>query len=386
LLDTKRLHGKTSPRAWHEPCSIHETVADTVRRQVRLEIPWRTFLKIFAAFALGWCLLRLIPIVLMMFVAVIMAVALEPLVEWLERRRLGRAAAAILVGAAIVLIVGGFFWLTWSSLAEQWDRVATEVGGQARDLWSRLPSWMRSSGQPGEGAQAGNYAVRLASSVVSSAAWIVLGLFLTIYLLVEGRRTYAWLIAFVPQRHRSKVERTAAESREVIAAYIAGNVITSIIAFACTLAALSLLNVPAALLLAVIAGLSDFVPVIGFVASSIPALVLALTVSPTTALLVAAFYVAYNTVEAYVISPWAYGDRMKLSDVAVILGFAAGAQLGGVIGALIALPIAALYPTIERVWLRRELPQETAIEHEALAHDRAADGPRRTVRERRRAH
>jgi predicted PurR-regulated permease PerM len=57
---------------------------------------------------------------------------------------------------------------------------------------------------------------------------------------------------------------------------------------------------------------------------------------------------------------------MKRSDVAVIVGFAAGAQLAGVIGALIALPIAALYPTVERIWLRDELPDETVREHTVI--------------------
>jgi predicted PurR-regulated permease PerM len=199
---------------------------------------------------------------------------------------------------------------------------------------------------------------------------------LTIYLLIEGRQTYAWLIAFVPRRHRPKVERTAAESHDVIWAYVVGNGITSIIAFAATLLALWFLEVPAALLLALMAGLSDLVPVIGFIVSAIPAVLLAFTVSNTTALLVVGFYLLYNAVEAYVLTPWAYGNRMKLSDVAVIVGFAAGAQLGGVIGALIALPIAALYPTIERIWLREELPDDTVREHRLIE----AAEPRRAAR------
>jgi predicted PurR-regulated permease PerM len=91
-----------------------------------------------------------------------------------------------------------------------------------------------------------------------------------------------------------------------------------------------------------------------------------LTVSGTTALLVTGFYLLYNAVEAYLLTPWAYGSRLKMSDIAVILGFAAGAQLGGVVGALIALPIAALYPTIERIWLRDELPDDTVREHRAI--------------------
>jgi predicted PurR-regulated permease PerM len=189
---------------------------------------------------------------------------------------------------------------------------------------------------------------------------------LTIYLLLEGRRTLDWLIAFVPLEHRAKTARTLAESQQVLFAYVAGNVFTSIIATVVTFTALTLLKVPAALLLALIAGLSDFVPVIGFVASAIPAVLLALTVSGTTAALVLAVYIVYNVVESYLIFPWAYGSRMKLSNVAVILAFIVGAELAGVIGALIALPIAAIYPTIERVWLRDTLPGETVKEHRAL--------------------
>ena len=68
--------------------------------------------------------------------------------------------------------------------------------------------------------------------------------------------------------------------------------------------------------------------------------------------------------ENYLISPWAYGDRLKLSNVAVILAFAVGAELAGVIGALIALPIAAAYPAIERIWLREQLPDDTVREHQ----------------------
>ena len=117
---------------------------------------------------------------------------------------------------------------------------------------------------------------------------------------------------------------------------------------------------PAALLLALIAGLFDFVPVVGFILSSIFAVIMALTVSPTTALIVVlALYVAYHLVENYVIAPWAYGDRLKLSNVAVILAFAIGAELAGVIGALIALPVAAVYPAIEQIWLRDTLADDT---------------------------
>jgi predicted PurR-regulated permease PerM len=162
------------------------------------------------------------------------------------------------------------------------------------------------------------------------------------------------------------VEQTLVECERVIFAYVSGNLILSFIAFVCTLVALSLLKVPAALLLAVVAGVSDMLPVIGFILGAFPTILLALTVSPTTALLVAAFYIAYNTVETYVIGPWAYGDRLKLSNVVIILAFIVGAEIAGVIGALIALPVAAIYPAIEHIWLRDQLGADTVREHKQI--------------------
>ena len=340
-----------------------------MRRQVRLEVPWRTLLKLLAAVALAWALVQIPPIVLILLVAVVLAVSLDPVVVWIERHRIPRTLAAVVVATAIVMLFAAFLWLTWSSLASQWQQVSGEVENKARDIWERIPGWLRSAlGSPqGSGAAPANdVALQVFSSTTSAVGSIVLGFVLTIYLLIEGRQTYAWLVAFVPRRYWPKVERTAAECHDVIWGYVVGNAITSAIAFAATLLVLWLLDVPAALLLALIAGLSDFVPVIGFIMSAVPAILIAFTVSGTTALLVVGFYVLYNAIEAYVLTPWAYGNRMKLSDVAVIIGFAAGAQLGGVIGALIALPIAALYPTVERIWLREELPDDTVREHKLI--------------------
>ena len=120
------------------------------------------------------------------------------------------------------------------------------------------------------------------------------------------------------------------------------------------------------LLLAVLAGVCDFIPVLGFILSAAPAVLLGLTVSAGTGLAVAICYVAYHFVENYIIAPRVYGDRLKLSNVVVILAFAVGAELAGIVGALIALPLAAAYPAIERIWLRQELGDDLVREHRAL--------------------
>jgi predicted PurR-regulated permease PerM len=80
--------------------------------------------------------------------------------------------------------------------------------------------------------------------------------------------------------------------------------------------------------------------------------------------LILGIYVFYHVIESYVIVPKIYGDRLKLSTVAVVVAFAIGAELGGVIGAILALPIAAIYPSIERIWLGRYLGDDVVEDHQ----------------------
>ena len=233
-------------------------------------------------------------LLLLLIVAVILTVTLDPFACWLERRGLSRAASVIVISVATLTLVGGFVWLTWASLVEQTRYLTAHADEFQKHITPYLPRWLRNSADSNSAevtSRLGNFALSLAQSATTAAAYVVVGFFLTIYLLLEGRRTRVWLIAFVPLEHRHKVDRTLDESEKVLYAYVAGNVLTSVIATVTTLVALSLLKVPAALVLALLAGLSDFVPVIGFVVSAIPAVALALTVSGQAAAIV---FAAFN--------------------------------------------------------------------------------------------
>jgi predicted PurR-regulated permease PerM len=126
---------------------------------------------------------------------------------------------------------------------------------------------------------------------------------------------------------------------------------------------LAALHVPAALILGVLAGVLDLIPVLGFLVFMATAMVVAASVSMATALTVLLAYSVYHFFENYYLVPRVYGEQLRLSNVAVLLAFAVGAELGGVIGALMALPIAAAYPAVERIWLREYLAPDTVAEH-----------------------
>src|SRR5689334_11237775 len=297
---------------------------DDVRR-TQIEIPWRTLLRIVAVVALVWLWLQLVQTILLVIVAIIFAVTLDPVVSWLQRRRLPRWGAALIVSLTLLALIGGFLWLTWSSLSDQAAYATEHLAQLEKRIEHKLPEWMRASIGASGGQMsswAAGAAVRIAQSFTSAIVVGLLGFILTIYLLIEGEQTLAWLLAFVPREQRGKADRTVVACRRAIVAYMAGNIATSICAFVFALVALSTLKVPAALLLAVTAGLFDFVPVVGLIVSSVPPILLAATVSGKTALLVALLYVAYHTTENYLIAPYVYGDRLKLSNVVVVLAFA----------------------------------------------------------------
>jgi predicted PurR-regulated permease PerM len=234
-----------------------------------------------------------------------------------------------------------------------------EIGPQATESGSTKDPGSRSDG----------FGTRIGRALMNGLLSIGVAFVLTIYLLLDGRRTYEWLVAFFPRERRPRVRQTALDARKAVIGYLRGNIATSVIAAIVTYVVLAVLKVPAALLLALLAAVLNFIPVVGLILSAIPAVLLALTVSAATGIGVAVFYLAYNAFENYYIAPKVYGHELRLSDLAVIAAFAVGAELGGVIGALIALPIAAIYPTVERIWLADRLGYEVVEDHQRIQHE-----------------
>lgn len=350
-----------------------ELVANGSRAERRLvDISTASIVRVLAAILIVWLWLHLWQFLMLVVVAVVIAVGLEPIVEWLEARRLSRGLAASGVVLVLALLVIGFFWITGSQLVSQARDLSGHIDEVRHSIAQRLPAGMREAAAQGkapiDGSAVASYAFDAGKLVVDGVIVGVITLILTVYLLTEGRQTYVWLRAYVPVAYRERVDYTVMEAREKIRGYVVGNVATSVFATVVVLVALSLLRVPGALLLAVLAGVFDFVPVVGFICSSAPALLLAATRSASVVIAVAVIYAGYHLAENYYIGPKVYGGRLRLSNLAVIVAFAVGAEIGGIAGALLALPLAALYPVIERVWLRDYLARDAVATHDRLEH------------------
>ena len=335
----------------------------------RIDLAGKAIVKVLFAAAVVWLWLRLWRWVLLFIVAAFLAVGLDPVVSWLEARRLRRIYAAPLVVLVIAGALVAFAYLAGAELIEQTRLLTGRIGDVQKELADRIPPplmEMLPSSSSGGGSQFSDYATGFGRALFSGLLSIGVALILTIYLLLDGRRTYEWLVAFAPRELRPRVRQTAVEGRKAVLAYVRGNALTSLIAAICAYVFLLVLKVPAPLLLALLTGIFDFLPVIGVFLTAIPMVLLALTVSTWVAIATAIFNVLYNAVETYYISPKIYGNQLKLSSLAVILGFAVGGELGGVVGALISLPIIALYPTIESIWLADRLAPEVVADHRRI--------------------
>jgi len=202
-------------------------------------------------------------------------------------------------------------------------------------------------------------------AVVGITASIV-GFALVLYLLLDGRRAYAWLLAYVPRRHRHRMGETTLEVSRVVTAYVQGQILTSALFGLFAFGVLSLLHVPAAMPMALLAALCDVVPVLGIIVATVPPVAIALSVSPGTALIVLGLYAGYHVLENYVIIPRVYGNRLRLSSLVVLAALIVGGELFGIAGAILALPMVAAYPIIERIWLASYLSDEVLTDHSAL--------------------
>ena len=280
-----------------------------IPERVRIDVPWLTILKLLSAAALVWAWLQVWPIVMVVLVSLVLAVALEPVVEWLERRRFKRGPAVLVVGAVTLITFGAFLFTAVAPLTEQTKLLAGRLASFQEGVAVRVPvavARVVRRGPQDPAAMMSAIAAKvpeIASAVLTAAAMTLFAFILTLYLLADGRSTYEWVIAYVPRAHRAKMHETGVGVTAAVFAYVAGNLLTSLFAGVFVLLSLTLLRVPGAFTLAVLAGVCDFVPILGFFVALTPAVLVALTISPGTAVAVAGLYALCSVIENYAIVP-----------------------------------------------------------------------------------
>ncbi|MBC7387321.1 MAG: AI-2E family transporter [Cryobacterium sp.] len=345
-----------------------------MENKVRLDVPATTFLKIAFAALIAVSLVKLAPLLLIVLLSVLVAATLHPVVEWLETKRVPRGVALGMVVFAMIGTLALSVLFIVPEMIDQMKQLAETLPKVEQDFLAKVPPGslhnflVRFSHDP-KAVVGGDAAGKLLAISFSALDTLLnFGVFLitSIYLLIDGKGTYRWLSAFLSKPNQEKLDQTAEEMSQVVSAYVAGQLITCGLVAVFTFAVLTAFHVPAALVLAVIASLFDLLPIVGFIASVVLIVLMALTVSSSTALTVLALCVGYHLLENYVLVPKIYGNRMRLSTLVVLMSFMIAGTLAGVPGAILVLPLVASYPIIEKIWLRNYVGEETIRQHAAV--------------------
>ena len=297
-------------------------------------------------------------------IAALLAVALNPAVEWFEHRGLKRGYAASIVFALALLVLTAIGFLVIPPLVRQVTDFVNTIPDFIDDLTAgRGPfGWLQDEYQivdriraaiekQGVGGVLGlsEPVLDVVRSVVTAVVGAITVIFLTFFMLLEGPRTIGGLLTLLPESVRPRYERVGRDIYRTISGYVTGNLLISLVAGVLATAVLFAVGSDYAVALGLLVAILDLVPLAGAtLAAIIAATVVFIEAGWFRCLIVIAFFVAYQQFENHVLQPLVYGRTVQLSPLAVLCAVLIGAQLAGILGALLAIPIAGSLLAIAR--------------------------------------
>ncbi|HEY8467993.1 MAG TPA: AI-2E family transporter [Longimicrobiales bacterium] len=297
-------------------------------------------------------------VVFIAFFAVLVASFLSIFVGWLEARGVPRAAAAVsvlLLGVGMAAAAGALLWPTLREqaleLRERLPAALTELVSWADGQYQVLSGEFGAPAEPiqehvrqrvtMEAARLLTGALPLLNSLVGAVGGGLVVLFAGLYLAIEPRLYLDGLVSLVPRRNRPRVRRALEDVGSTLRRWILGTALSMALIAVLTSAGLWLLDIPAALALGLLAGLLEFIPYFGPILSAVPALVLALVISPTKALWVLLLYVGIQQAESNLVLPLLMKGMVQLPPALTVLVQVLMSVLFGFLGLLLAVPALA---------------------------------------------
>lgn len=341
-----------------------ETTAPAPIRRRGLSAPARLVLLALAAVVGVWLAIMLRDILIQVLIATILAAGITPITTQLTRIGLPRGLSVILIYLLLILaIIGLGFLLVPPVLGEVQSLITQAPSFGARfvhsldDLQKQFPflpplgpTLQSQLQQLGNSAgaifvQALNI-IGVALGVFGGLLTAILTLLVTFYLVVDGQRIRDYLLSFLPLGQRPRVRRVTDAIGQRMGGWLLGQIALSASIGLASFIALALIGVNNALLLAVVAAVAELLPIIGPWIAAIPAVIVAFTQDPVKALLTIIAYIIIQQIESNLLAPRIMGRAVRLHPLAVILALLAGASLFGIIGALIAVPVASAISVI----------------------------------------
>jgi predicted PurR-regulated permease PerM len=323
-------------------------------------VVWATLVLVFVAFSV-WVLYRFNQVIFLFFIAVVMGTVIRPVVAWLHRRKIPPTMAAILVYVLLLAILIGFILLLYPLIADQSGKITAALPG----YYSGLREWLvnnpnqlivrlgeflpttLSISQPVQqtgpqmlatAGQAIGYVSTAANTIFTATAVLLLAFYWTLY----GTRTIQSLLLLVPSDRRESISDLISVMETKLSSYLAGQAVLCLVIGAMALVSYLLIGLPNALVLALVAGMMEAVPMVGPILGAVPAAVIALSISPSKLIWVIVATVVIQQLENSLLVPRVHRKSVGVNPFVSLLAIFAFSFLFGIIGALMAIPMAAI--------------------------------------------
>lgn len=324
------------------------------KKPIYINITTLTVIKIISVFFLFYFLFLVRDILAILFVALIFSSAINPSVDWLSLKKIPRWLGVLSIYLFATSVVVAIMFLAVPPIISQGSGLIENFPAIAEKIFSSLSYLREYSEKYGFLDNINNAVVTIESNFNSAAGGIfstvsgfVGGIFsfflvlvIAFYMVVEenAMKKIVWSIA--PKDYQIYVMNLINRMQQKIGLWLRGQLILSLIIFILTYTGLILLNVRYALVLALIAGLVEFIPYFGPIFSSLPAIILALNQSLVLALFVALLYMIIQWVENNIVVPKVMQKVVGLNPIVSIAVLLIGFQFAGVVGAILAIPVA----------------------------------------------
>jgi predicted PurR-regulated permease PerM len=323
-----------------------------------------------------WAAYQVRHILLLLYVSALLAVGFSPLVRMIERqhvlpigtRRVPRAMAILLIYLTFVGLIVGVFMTVLPPLASQAQDLAKALPGmidKGQDflIEHRIIDHRITLREAVNQAPAPSDYLDTVLSTVGNIAGGLFGFFtlliLTFYLLIDSDNLLAGFLQVFPRDRRVRVASVCREITVKVSAWLMGQLLLASIIGITAAIGLWMLGIPYFFVLALIAGIGEMIPMIGPVLAALPAIAVAFTVSPAAALWVTLYYIAQQQLENHVLVPKIMERQVGVSAVTVIVALMIGGSLLGIMGAILAVPTAAILQVVLQELLLRSEPLDS---------------------------
>ena len=318
--------------------------------------------------ALTWTVYLVRGVLVLIYIAMLVAIGLGPLVNAMERKRLPslkkrvpRWAAILTIYLLLIALIVGVAMLVLPPLVTQ----ARELWGNFPELLHRGQQWLIDRGllsrelsvreavqqAPGGGSDAVGTIITAVTGFVGGVFGLVTILIIAFYFLVDAENILLVFRRMFPRSEQPRVADACVRISTKVSAWLGGQLLLAGIIGASAALGLWLMGVPYFYVLALIAAFGELIPMVGPILSAIPAVAVALTVSPTMALGVVIFFFVQQQVENHVLVPKIMERQVGVSAVMVIIALLLGGTLLGVVGAILAVPTAAILQVLfQELW------------------------------------